>query len=612
MNSETDRPPFDGRRFARTLTSRPGVYRMLAADGQVLYVGKASNLRNRVGSYFTRGMLQPRIAAMVAQICEIEVSITRTAAEALLLEDQLIKSLKPRYNVMLRDDKSYPHIYLSAHAFPRLAFHRGPQRESGQYFGPYPSAYSVRDSLKLMQKLFRVRQCEDTFFSNRSRPCLQYQIQRCTAPCVAAIEPEDYARDVRHATLFLEGRSQQVIDELAQQMQCASDRLAFEEAAQLRDQIATLQKIQAQQFVLGAKGDLDIVALAGIGNAACVAVFFFRKGRNLGNRSFFPRNVVDATAADVLQAFLSQFYVDKELPPELVVSDSLVDAELLADAFSERAGRQVRIIHQPRGDKLKWLRMARENAKAALQTRMAGHAGMRKRLQSLTELLGLDELPNRIECFDISHTQGEATVASCVVFDAEGPRKSDYRRFNIKHIGDEIKGGDDYAAMHQALERRYSRLKTGEGKLPDLLLIDGGKGQVAQAMEVLEELQLDQLKVVGVAKGPSRKVGGETLIVGGTNTEFSPQSDSPGFQLIHHIRDEAHRFAITGHRARRAKARQSSSLERIPGIGAARRKALLGRFGGIQGVKSAGVEELSRVPGISQALAQRIYDVLHA
>ncbi len=609
MADHTTSAGFDGAAHARRLSTRPGVYRMLDGAGQVLYVGKASNLRNRVSSYFSRQLSEPRLASMVAQVANIEVTVTRTAAEALLLEDQLIKSLKPRYNVMLRDDKSYPYIYLSStDRFPRLSFHRGPQRAKGRYFGPYPSAYSVRDSLKLMQKLFRVRQCEDSFFANRSRPCLQYQIKRCTAPCVDMIGEGAYAEDVRHATLFLEGRSQEVIDELSTKMQTASDELAFELAATLRDQIQTLQRIQAQQFVLGGKqGDLDIIAVAGAGQVACVSVFFFRGGRNLGNRSYFPKNVAEASGADILQAFVSQFYLHKELPPQLLISEPIEEKELLAEALSDRAGRQVKLIDRPRGDKLKWLQMARDNAQAALATRLAGHAGMRRRFESLTDLLGLPETPQRIECFDISHTQGEATVASCVVFDRDGPVKSDYRRFNIAGIAP----GDDYAAMHQALERRYRRLKSGEGKLPDLLLIDGGKGQVAQALSVMTELQLDQIQIVGVAKGPTRKVGGETLMIAQGRQEIQPQSDSPGFQLVHHVRDEAHRFAITGHRQRRAKARSTSALEGIAGVGAARRKALLSHFGGIAGVKAAGVEELRRVPGVSEALAQRIYDALH-
>ncbi len=581
---------------------------MLDAEGQALYVGKASHLRNRVASYFTRGLLHPRIAAMVAQVCAIEVTVTRTAAEALLLEDQLIKSLKPRYNVMLRDDKSYPYIHLTtADEFPRLAFHRGSRRAKGRYFGPFPSAYSVRDSLNLMQKLFRVRQCEDSFFAHRSRPCLQYQIKRCSAPCTGLIDAEHYAADVRHATLFLEGKSQQVIDELEHRMTRAAEATEYELAALLRDQIFTLQKIQAQQFVPGAVGDMDVIAAVENGGMICVAVLFLRGGRSLGSRTFFPRNSKGSTSADTLEAFVSQYYMQREIPARLVVSESFSQMALLAEALCERAGRRVKLIHRPRGGAHQWLQVTVDTAAAALQTRLAGHLGMQARFESLAELLGFDEPPQRVECFDVSHTQGEATVASCVVFDHDGPVSSDYRRFNIKGV----EPGDDYAAMQQALERRYRGLREQEGKMPDLVLIDGGKGQLSRAAAVLEELQLNAIELVGVAKGPSRKVGGETLILGATQQALSPAADIPGFQLIHQIRDEAHRFAISGHRARRGKARQTSVLEGIAGVGAARRRALLSRFGGLQGVRSVGVEELSTVPGISAKLAQRIYDALH-
>ncbi|MDX1569371.1 MAG: excinuclease ABC subunit UvrC [Xanthomonadales bacterium] len=601
-------PAFDGKAFCRRLPGRPGVYRMLAEDGSVLYVGKARNLKKRVGSYFSRSSRDPRIEAMVTQIAGIEISVTRTEGEALLLEDELIKSLKPRYNVLLRDDKSYPFIYLaSEHEFPRLGFHRGPQRQPGEYFGPFPSAYAVRDSLNQMQKIFRVRQCEDTFFRNRSRPCLQYQIKRCTAPCVGRISREDYAEDVRHARMFLEGGAEKVIGELVERMERASEALEFEKAAELRDQIVTLQKIQAQQFVAGAQGDLDVVAAATDGQQACVQVLFFRQGRNLGNRAFYPRLPAPDQPAAVLRAFMSQHYLRREIPRQILIGEDLEDRELLEEVFSERAGHRVRIVAHPRGDRAKWLEMAQRNAKTALATSLASHSGLRKRLQDLQDLLDLDELPARMECFDVSHTRGEKTVASCVVFDENGPVKSDYRRFNIRDVA----AGDDYGAMRQALERRYRRLKSGEGKMPDLLLIDGGKGQLRQALETLDELQIDEIHVVAVAKGERRREGEETLISGAARKTLKPGSGSPGLRLIQWIRDEAHRFAITGHRQRRSKARRRSVLEDVPGIGPKRRRALLTHFGGLRGLAAAGVEELSTVEGISRELARRIYAVLH-
>ena len=458
-----------------------------------------------------------------------------------------------------------------------------------------------------MQKLFRVRQCEDSFFRNRSRPCLQYQIQRCTAPCVDLISPERYADDVRHAVLFLEGRSTEVIRELGDQMEAASKALEFEKAARIRDRIANLKRIQAQQYVAGTREDLDIIAVAGGGTSVCVQVFFFRAGRNIGNRAFFPSNPGSAELAEVLQAFLVQYYSRRPVPPQVVASHAIADRELVEQVLGDRAGRKVRVLHRPRGDKAKWLEIARNNADTALKSQLAGKAGQRKRMEALRELLDLDEAPARMECFDISHTQGDATVASCVVFDADGPVKSDYRRFNIKGITP----GDDYAALRQALERRYKRLKSGEGKLPDILFIDGGKGQLTQGREVLQELQIDQVLLVGVAKGPDRKAGDETLFVGSEQRQVRPPADSPASHLVQNIRDEAHRFAITGHRQRRSNARQRSTLEGVEGIGPSRRRRLLKHFGGLQGVRRAGVEELCAVEGISRELARRIYDALH-
>lgn len=608
MSKDKRKKKFDGAKIARRLSTAPGVYQMIAEGGQTLYVGKARNLRKRVGSYFGRVPSNTRTLSMLTQVRGIEISITRTEGEALLLENELIKSLKPRYNVLLRDDKSYPMIYLSSEDdFPRLAFHRGPKRLPGRYFGPFPSAHGVRDSLNLMQKLFRVRQCEDSFFANRSRPCLQHQIRRCTAPCVSKINQQDYARDVHHATLFLEGRSQVVVEDLIEQMEQASQALEFEHAAALRDQIAALKRVQARQHVSGVSADMDIVAAYGTGGVACVQVFFFRQGRNLGNRSFFPRNSGAASQVEVLQAFVSQYYLRHQAPRELVVNGSLPDKGLLVEILSQKAGHKVGIISRPRGEKLKWLQMAKTNAEAALKVHLASHAGQRKRITALQQLLQLDEMPTRMECFDISHTQGEATVASCVVFDADGPVKSDYRRFNIA----DIEPGDDYAAMHQALSRRYRRLVSEEGKIPDILFIDGGKGQVTQALEIMDEFQIEQTLVVGVAKGPERRAGHETLLIGRNRKAVVPGPESIASHLIQQIRDEAHRFAITGHRQRRGKTRQRSRLEDIPGVGAKRRRNLLQHFGGLHGLIAAGVEDLAVIDGISEALAQRIYDALH-
>ncbi len=603
----TDSKEFDPKPFLRRLTESPGVYQMLGDNDELLYVGKARNLKNRVSSYFAGTKSDPRIRSMVAQVQSIEVIVTRTEGEALLLENQLIKNRRPRYNVLLRDDKSYPFIYLSDDKYPRLAFHRGARKKPGRYFGPFPSAGAVRESLNQMQKLFRIRQCEDSFFRNRSRPCLQYQIERCTGPCVDLITPERYAQDVRHATLFLEGRSQSVINELAQTMETASKDLNFELAAQIRDRIAALKKVQAQQFITGASGSVDIVGLSINGGQACIQVMVLRDNRNLGSRAFYPKTHGIQDPSMVIRAFLLQYYLDRELPKEILISEDFEDRSEVAELFSQEAGRKVRLVARARGDRAGWVRMAQRNAELSLESRLASRAGISKRYESLTEILGLDETPERMECFDISHTQGEATVASCVVFGMEGPLNSEYRRFNIKGVA----AGDDYGAMKQALTRRYKRLKAGEAPMPDLLIIDGGKGQVAQALEMLEELQIDQVQVVGVAKGPERRAGDEVLILGKKRKELRPDSHAPGMHLLQQIRDEAHRFAITGHRGRRGKPRQQSTLEEIPGIGAKRRKALLTRFGGLKGVLGAGVEELAAIDGINQSLAQRIYDALH-
>ena len=598
---------FDPKAFVKTLTSRPGVYRMLNGAGEVIYVGKARNLAKRVGSYFLRSVTSPKTRAMVAQIAQIEVTVTNTENEALLLESNLIKELKPRYNILLRDDKSYPYIFLSADEFPRLTFHRGAKRARGRYFGPFPNSGAVRETLNLLQKLFRVRQCEDSFYKNRSRPCLQYQIKRCTAPCVGQISREAYAEDIRHAVMFLEGKDNQVIDELVRRMEQASARLEFEEAARFRDQIASLRRVQEKQYVSGEAGDVDVIVAATRSGIGCVQVFYIRGGHNLGNKTFFPKHTDGADEVEILSAFLPQYYLGRQVPNEILVHRALPERELIESVLSEQAGHKVTISHKLRAGRARWIRMAETNVEDALSRQLLNKAGMRQRYEALQEALGFDELPQRLECFDISHTMGEATVASCVVFDGEGPRKSDYRRFNIEGISP----GDDYAAMSQALTRRYTRLKQGEGKLPDILFIDGGKGQLSAAEKVLEELQVGGVTLVGIAKGPERKAGLETLFLSPTHEPIILPADSPALHLIQQIRDEAHRFAITGHRQRRAKARKKSPLEGIAGVGAKRRRDLLNQFGGWQEVARAGVDDLVKVKGISRELAQRIYDAFH-
>ncbi|MBL8298942.1 MAG: excinuclease ABC subunit UvrC [Rhodanobacteraceae bacterium] len=608
METSPHTAPFDGKAFVRHLSSSPGVYRMIDARGELLYVGKARDLKKRVGSYFLKPRLEPRIMAMIAQIARIETTLTRTEGEALILEAQLIKSLKPRYNILLRDDKSYPYIFISSGPeAPRISFHRGAKTEKGRYFGPFPSGYAVRESLSLMQKLFLVRQCEDSYFRNRSRPCLQYQIKRCSAPCVGLIAEDDYAASVRHAALFLEGKSNQVIDETVARMEIASKALEFERAAALRDQVATLKQLQARHYVQGASADMDVLGCSIANGLACVSVLFFRNGISLGSRDFFPRLPLDATEADVLAAFIAQYYLERPPPEEILVSHAIDDSDVLAGALAVQAERKIEIKSSVRAERARFLELAQKNAVAALATRLASRQTLRERFEVLRELLELDEMPLRIECFDISHTLGEATVASCVVFGPEGAEKSHYRRFNITGIT----AGDDYAAMHQALERRYKRLSAGDGVMPDVLLIDGGKGQVGQALTVLSELGIVSVLVVGVAKGPERRAGHETLIVGTTGRSLWPGPDSPASHLIQAIRDEAHRFAITGHRQRREKAREKSSLEEISGVGARRRAALLKQFGGIAGVAAAGVEELMQVKGVSKDLAERIYARFH-
>jgi len=580
---------------------------MLDGSGTVLYVGKAKDLKRRVASYFSRA-LNRRLQAMVAQVADIAFTVTRTEGEALLLESNLIKSLQPRYNVLLRDDKSYPYIRLTVRdEFPRLAFYRGSRTGGDRLFGPYPSAWAVRETLQLLQKLFPVRQCEDGFFRNRSRPCLQYQIKRCSGPCVGLVTAEDYADDVDHTVKFLEGRTDEVVEELAERMEQASESLAFERAAVGRDQIATLRRIQQRQFVSGEGGDLDLVACVQEGGLSCVQVFFIRSGRNLGNKTFFPKTPEGVDGCGVIAAFLAQFYADKEIPPRILVSPDPEDKYLLERAFSEQSGRRVVLKARVRSERARWLEMARGNATLALRSRLGSQAGYMQRLEALRAALALEELPERMECFDVSHTGGERTVASCVVFDREGPCKSHYRRFNIEGITP----GDDYAAMQQALIRRYTKVKQGEYPPPDLLFIDGGRGQLGAVREALQELAIAGVALVGVAKGPDRRPGTEQLWPAGRSTALILPADSPAMHLVQQIRDEAHRFAVTGHRRRRAKARTKSVLEEIPGLGPKRRQRLLRQLGGLQGLARAAVEDIARIEGISHALAQRIYGTFH-
>jgi excinuclease ABC subunit C len=601
---------FDHVQYLKGLTTRPGVYQMYGAGGELLYVGKARNLKNRVGSYFRASGLTEKTMALVARIADIQVTVTSTEVDALLLEHNLIKTHRPPYNILLRDDKSYPYIHVSDDRFPRIALHRGAKRKKGKYFGPYPSAGAVRESMQFLQKVFKVRQCEDSYFRNRSRPCLQYQIGRCTGPCVALVSEEDYAQQVESTNLFLSGRSQQLMVRLADDMEQAAAELKYEKAALYRDQIAQLQLVQSSQGIEGVTGDLDILAAASAHGCASVQVLFVRGARVLGSKSFYPPVKLQENVEQVLAAFIPQFYFGaaRSIPAEILVSALPDDAGVLEQALSAQAQKLVKVRSRVREARAQWLRLAQQTAETNLAAHLAGKQTVLGRLQSLQEVLDLPELPERVECFDISHSSGEATVASCVVFDQQGARKSDYRKFNIENIAP----GDDYAAMHQALERRYQRLQSAEASMPDVLLIDGGKGQVAQAMAVLSELQINDIEVVGVAKGTTRKPGLETLVSGTTGQLRQLPPDHQALLLIQQIRDEAHRFAITGHRGRRDKARQRSALEEIPGVGGKRRRVLLRHFGSAQGVRNANIEELKKIPGISAAIAHQIYDHLHS
>jgi excinuclease ABC subunit C len=599
---------FDPKPFLANVSQRPGVYRMIAADGEVLYVGKARNLKNRLTTYFVGKAQSAKTMAMVAQIANVEVSVTASETEALLLEYNLIKQHKPRYNVALRDDKSFPYLYLSTdQEYPRVSFYRGSRKLPGRFFGPYPNARATRETLLLLQKLFLLRPCSDTFFANRSRPCLQYQIKRCSGPCVQMIPPADYRQDVEDAVQVLEGRGEELLQDLGRRMETASQQLEFERAARLRDQIHGIKAIHStQSMTRNTAHDIDAVALASNAGQHCVSIVFVRGGRNLGSTNFFPRAGL-AENGELLSGFLGQYYLSREAPGEILISEPVEDADLLEATLSEKMQRTVRIRSSIRGVRARCLEMARTNAALGLQMRQATEATTADQLQALTADLSLPALPARIECFDVSHTMGERTVASCVVFTAAGPLKSDYRRFNIEGI----EPGDDYGAMRQALSRRYARIKKGEVPMPDLLLIDGGPGQLAQAIAVLQELQIEGVAMVGVSKGVDRRAGQERLFLAHQELPTILPPDSAALHLIQRIRDEAHRFAIAGHRQRRAKARKESVLETVPGLGPRKRRELLRQFGGLQGVARAGMEDLEKVHGISRKLAQAIYETLH-
>ncbi|MDH1209571.1 excinuclease ABC subunit UvrC [Pseudomonas chengduensis] len=605
--------PFDPSAFLATCSGRPGVYRMFDSEARLLYVGKAKNLKKRLSSYFRKTGQAPKTAALVARIAQIETTITANETEALLLEQTLIKEWRPPYNILLRDDKSYPYVFLSDGDFPRLGIHRGAKKAKGRYFGPYPSALAIRESLSLLQKTFLVRQCEDSYYKNRTRPCLQYQIKRCKGPCVGLVSPEEYAEDVRHSVMFLDGRSNALSEELSASMEKASMALEFERAAELRDQISMLRRVQDQQSMEGGTGDVDVVAVMLTPGGACVHLISVRGGRVLGSKNFFPQVAIEEEGGDLLMAFLAQYYLgnaERDLPSELIVNVQHEDFATLIEAIESLRGRSlsISISLRVRGTRARWQQLAVTNAEQALAARLANRQHLAERFEALATVLEMDEPPQRMECFDISHSSGEATVASCVVFGPEGPLKSDYRRFNIEGVT----AGDDYAAMHQALTRRFSKIKDGEGKLPDVLLVDGGKGQLAMAREVLQELAVPDLILLGVAKGTTRKPGLEVLYLNDAEHEFTLPGNSPALHLIQQIRDESHRFAITGHRARRGKTRRTSTLEEVAGIGPKRRRELLNHFGGLQELSRASAEEIAKAPGISKKLAELIYDTLHS
>ena len=601
---------FDSAAFLKNLTSQPGVYRMYSAQEEVIYVGKAKNLKKRVSSYFRTNVDNAKTRSLVSQIAHMDVTVVNSETEAFLLENNFIKKYKPRYNVVMRDDKSYPFIFLSDHEHPRLSFHRGPKKKKGEYFGPYPSAWSVRESLRSMQRIFPVRQCEDSYYRARSRPCLQYQMQRCSAPCVEGyVSDEEYKEQVNFARLFLKGKNQQVIGSLVKNMEKASEALNFEAAARYRDQINALRKVQERQWVAGTQDNMDVFGFAFKGNMACIQVMFIREGQLLGSKAFFPKVPNIANESEVFESFFLQFYLagNKTIPRQIVMAHTLSDEAAIVELLSSEANHKVTFFKGAREEKRQYLELAQTNAESALDAQYSQQKSVFARYLDLEDAMEVDSPIQRMECFDISHTSGQQTVASCVVFNREGPLKSDYRRYNIEGITP----GDDYAAMAQALKRRYKSVKEVQ-KIPDLLLIDGGKGQLAQAEAFFEDWPHDKKPMLlGVAKGTTRKPGLETLILAGSHDVLPMESHSPALHLVQHIRDESHRFAITGHRNRRQKVKNTSSLESIPGVGAKRRQTLLKFMGGLHGLKKASKGEIASVPGISQDLADTIYDHLH-
>ncbi|PYF84065.1 MULTISPECIES: excinuclease ABC subunit UvrC [Marinomonas] len=600
---------FDPKHFVSNLTTRPGVYRMYDVNGELLYVGKAKNLKNRVASYFRVTGLTTKTMALVSRIHSIEIAVTKSETEALLLEQTLIKQHRPPYNILLRDDKSYPYILLSNHHHPALLFRRGDKTDKGTLFGPFPSGSAVKESLNTMQKVFKVRQCEDSTYSNRSRPCLQYQIKRCSGPCVNLISDEEYENDVRHARMFLQGKDQELTAEISAQMSAAAADMEFERAAELRDQIIQLKHIQEQQHVYGQTGEADIIAAIIQPGGLCVHVMMVRKGKVVGSKSHYPKMPIEITEGELLSSFIAQFYLGgiQELPKTLIISHQLDDAEALVEGIFATTQKKIEVLDNVRGQRARWLELAKLNAEQGLQARLSDKRNHFSRITALQKLLGFSEAPMHMECFDISHSSGEATVASCVVFGPDGPDKKRYRSFNIEGV----EAGDDYGAMKQALTRRYKRVKSGELDAPDVLLIDGGKGQLTQAEAVLKELGLVDIFLLGVAKGDTRKPGLETLYIGSKEDEVVLPPDSAALHLIQHIRDEAHRFAVKSHRRRRDKKRRHSVLEEIPGIGPNRRKELLTAFGGYQELLSASQENIAKVKGISAKKAEEIYLYLH-
>lgn len=608
MNTTRTKSEFDASAFVMTLTQRPGVYRMLDAHGEVIYIGKAKNLKRRLASHFSMKEGSPKQRAMISRVQQVEVTVTHTEREALLLENRLIKAQRPRYNINLRDDKSYPYIYVSVdQEFPRVSFYRGAKRKQGRQFGPYASAGAVRESLKLLQKVFPVRQCRDSFFQNRSRPCLQYQIQRCTAPCVGLVDRASYRQDVTDTILFLEGQGERLITELAQRMDHAAREQRFEQAARYRDQIASLRTVLARQSIEGERGDFDIIACTCCQSAACVQVVFVRNGQQIGDRAFFPEVQEDHDPGQIVSAFIARYYLERPVPREILISHPIEDHRLLTETLSHQSGHAVEISARLRGERQRRLNLAIANAESLLRSRLSARTDLTERLADLSAALKLDTLCTRLECFDISHLQGEQTVASCVVFDREGPLKSAYRRFNITGIT----AGDDYAALSQAVRRRYRRVKAGEIQMPDVLFIDGGKGQVHAVRQTLAELEIPDLKVFGVAKGPDRRPGMEVLFDAASEEAVILPTHSAARLLIQQIRDEAHRFAVTGHRQRRKKAGTQSVLESVEGLGPKRRQTLLKHFGGLREISRAGIDALRGVHGIDQHLAQRIYATFH-